>query len=174
MKRFLTLALLLVFMFSIIGWQWMFLLKLNSHESRQLNNRPDADALEVIVLSNADAGSDGKTFFVNNHEIIHNGKLFDIKFKTKRGDDIVLYCEADGAEENLNASFDLKTQDVFGNTLTSKSSSQKIVKLSVFEQVNEISSLTPSLSINDLKTFSSPPHCLSALVNSFFVPPDIA
>src|SRR6188768_1354480 len=102
MKKIITIALLPVFMFSIIGWQWMFALRIYAHQVREWSSFAD-DELEIITVSASEKGHD--TFQVNDHELFHHGKYFDIKFKKRRGDEIVFYCHPDTEEEGIYASF---------------------------------------------------------------------
>jgi hypothetical protein len=174
MRRIITLSLLPVFLFSIIGWQWMFFLKFYSHEFKEWNSISGEEEFEVIVIKAAEAPGSRDTYFINKHEVIHHGKLFDVKLKKRRGDDLVLYCERDGAEENLLASFDSKTKDTFGNFLSANRKTQKIVKLTVFENLHELMIFNPGPFCEDLIPCPETFFCSSSAVNSFFVPPDAA
>jgi hypothetical protein len=173
MRRILTLTLLPVFLFSIIGWQWMFFLKVYNHEFLELNRMPADDDLEVIAMKTSDGAAKSDIFFINSHEFFHHGKLFDIKFKKSTGDGLLLYCERDGAEENLLSSFDLKTQDALGYTLAANPKIQKIAKLSVFESVHA-NAVMPILLCRKVSHAGEGLFHLPTVLNSIFDPPDEA
>ena len=165
MKKVFIIFLLPVFLFGIIGWQWMFFLKLYSHEKQEWNRGDEKGNQEIVVVSKAHSS---ETFFVNDHELMHKGKLYDVKYKEKKGEAIVCYCERDGAEENLLSSFDLKTKDSFGNSFSANSKTQKIVKLSIFENAVKFLSLTPIQQSQNLISYLEPPFRLSSVSESFF------
>src|SRR5690349_24245377 len=75
MKKAVALLFLPVFLFSILGWQWMFLLKLFSHEMEEWSGRNGTNNLEVVIVSASE--KDGQNYFLNEHELMHDGKLYD-------------------------------------------------------------------------------------------------
>lgn len=172
MKKAITLTLLPVFLFGIIGWQWMFMVKLYTHEFREWRSVSENETLEKIIIHSHDGKRD--SYFINANELVHQGKLYDVKHKEIKDGDLICYCERDGSEENLLASFNLKTTDHFGTLLSSKANSQKVVKLSVF-QVSEILSMHvhaasgTAVNISDKVSLYQNFCC-----NSVFVPPDVA
>jgi len=132
MKKAITLALLPVFLYSIIGWQWMFALRLYSHQEKEWTAFFDDEELEVITLG-ADDLKSHDSFLVNDHELFHHGKYFDIKYKKRRGDEIVFYCHPDEEEAGLYTSLDTHLKVEPGLSTTSKQKLLKVVKVSVFE-----------------------------------------
>jgi len=174
MKKAITLSLLPVFLFSILGWQWMFFLKLYSHELKEWNRVPSEREQALVVIRIADGKAEKETYFINGHELIHNGKLFDVKVKTKRGNDLLCYCERDASEENLLSSFNLKTKDSFDNSFAADSKTQKVVKLSIFENEGTARLQVPVVTGLDLNPCFKIPFRLSSVCDSFFVPPEVA
>ena len=169
MRRIFTLSLLPVFLFSIIGWQWMFLVQLNSfHENYELRIGKN---LEIITVAKSNSF---KTFFINDHELVHEGKLYDIKYSETTGDDMICYCERDNDEETLFSSFETHTRNCFDHTHSSGPKTQRVVKVSIFEmtavqgiQVHEFGScILLKSGYNILR-----PHDAS---DYFFVPPEAA
>ena len=133
MRSTIVLTLLPVFLYSIIGWQWMFAMRLNEHQTDAWSAIYDEEELEIISVK-ADDAKNHDTFLVNDHELFHHGRYFDIKYKKRRGDEIVFYCHPDHEEEGLFASFDRHVKNDEGTTTCSKQKLLKIVKVSVFEK----------------------------------------
>src|SRR5436190_22467462 len=129
MKRVVILALLPIFLYSIIGWQWIFALKLYAHQVKEWTAFFEEENLEVISVMNDVQNHD--TFVVNGNELYHKGKLFDIKYKKRRGDEVVYYCHADNEEHEMFTSLDQKIKDDQGNSC-SKQKLLKVVKVSDF------------------------------------------
>ncbi len=174
MKKVFTIVLLTVFFFGIIGWQWMYLLKLSSHQTEKWGSGSFSNSTNVFVFNSGDKKTLSQTYFVNDHELIHEGKLFDIKKVTEKDGWLICYCERDGDEETILSSFDLKTKDSFDNSFSGNSKTQKVVKLSLFEKVNLESWAKPVLKIkNKIHSLQFLFHS-SAFADSFFVPPDAA
>ena len=93
MRRAVVIALLLTFVYSIIGWQWVFALRLYAHQVKEWTAFFDEENLEIITIKNDAQHHD--TFLENGHELYHKGKLFDIKYKKRRADEVVYYCHSD-------------------------------------------------------------------------------
>jgi hypothetical protein len=170
MRKTITLFLLPVFIYSIIGWQWIFVMQLNDHQSKEFSSYYEDEELEMITVNANDVQGD-ETFLVNNHELFHHGKYFDIKYKKTKGDKIVFYCHSDKEEGSLYASLDLRLKDASGMAKSSSQKSPQVVKLSVFD--NEQGQI-----FIDQDNFSEInfPYIIAkktiAQGNAVFVPPD--
>lgn len=149
----------------------MFFLKLNSLEENNWYKEGNSSALERIEVSSV--GSRG-TYFINEHELVHDGKLYDVKHKESKGDAVVCYCERDGNEEELLASFDVHTKNCFSHTATSKTKTPRVVKLSVFEKAAPPFELDARCASAMIIEMVRDPFLSSVLSESFFVPPDAA
>jgi hypothetical protein len=170
MKKTIILALLPVFLFSIIGWQWMFALRLYSHQEKEWTAFFNEEELEIIAVSSNDL-KNHDSFLVNDHELYHHGKYFDIKFKKTTGNQIVFYCHADKEESGLYSGLDSHLKDEAGLSNTSKQKSVKVVKLSVFEKVQDTIFFGPE-KIHQSVLASNTPLRSFFLGNPVFVPPD--
>jgi hypothetical protein len=172
MKTFVRLALLPVFLFSIFGWQWMFIVKLYSHEEAQWNSADANETYEMIAVP-VNGNSEG-TYFINGKELIHQGKLFDVKFKMLNGNRMLCWCERDGSEENLLSDFNGQTLTHFDTAISPESKSLKVVKVSVFESLRAYCYCFSNSSQDNLTSFFKIPFHSSAITDSVFVPPDVA
>jgi hypothetical protein len=132
MKKVIILALLPVFLYSIIGWQWMFALMLSSHQEKEWTAFFHEEELEIISVNTNDLGIHD-SFLVNDHELFHHGKYFDIKFKKTRGNEIIFYCHPDEEESALYSSLDTHLKDEAALSNPANQKLLKIVKLSVFD-----------------------------------------
>jgi hypothetical protein len=172
MKKAFILSLLPVFLYGIIGWQWMFVLSLNDHQAEEWSAHYNEGELEIITVKIGD-NNNSDTYLVNDNELFHHGKYFDIKYKKRSVDEMVFYCHPDHEEEGLYASLDQHVKDGTGTTSSSNQKLLKIFKVSDFEKDNgktffirnEICDLEFQFR-NALNPF---PGC-----NSVFVPPDAA
>jgi len=171
MRRVLTLALLPVFLFSIVGWQWMFFLKLNSIEEKEWNEAGEMRGLEIVIVS---MENPGRNFFINDHELVHDGKLFDVKYKEVAGNSYICHCERDHDEETLLSSLDVQTQNYFDNSHSSKPNSTSVTKISVFETTTIPFELSLSGSMDVILKSTCAPFISPGSIDSFFVPPDVA
>lgn len=170
MKRVIPIALLPVFLYSIIGWQWIFFLQIYSHEMNELNNF-SGDESDLVVLQLCETNPEGLVF-LNAHEIMHNGKLYDVKFRENRGAYTLLYCRHDGGEENLFAAFDLKVKDCFGYENQGSQKMPKVIKVSAFENTKRMASVNAQLHVVTMMQTDETLFRQFPFVNSFFVPPD--
>ncbi|MEO8088398.1 MAG: hypothetical protein ABI763_16380 [Bacteroidota bacterium] len=170
MKRTLTLAMLPVFLFSILGWQWLFFLKLNAIEKEEWHGGFEKDNLEIVVVSSENSG---ETFFINEHELIHEGKLFDVKYKEFKGSLIVCHCQRDNDEETILSSLDVHTNNCFDNKCSSSPKSNTITKLSVFESAKLLLEVKPDCGVHMILESVCYNFFAAGTTDSFFVPPDV-
>jgi len=168
MKRAVTLVLLPVFVFSIIGWQWMFVLRLYTHQVEEWSTSAVNEKLEIVSLTDGTHG--GETYLLNDHEIFHHGEYLDIKYKVRKGDEVIYYCHHDNDEKDLFKSYDNKIKDTSDMT-SSNDHVQKVVKLSVFD--NSIEDLLfDQKEKTDLIFLHTTTSIVSSYTNPVFVPPD--
>lgn len=169
MKRILILALLPVFLYSIIGWQWIFALRLYAHQVNEWTAFFDEEDLEIITIKNDAQHHD--TFFVNGHELYHKGKLFDIKYKKRRADEVVYYCHSDNEEHEMYTSLNQQIKDDLGTSACGKQKLVKVVKVSDFaNQSQDI--LFDQKEFCEIIFLYSGPLRLNLRGTSVFVPPD--
>ena len=169
MKKVLILALLPVFLFSIIGWQWMFAIQIYKHQLTEWRADYDEQNLEVITVKAGDGRKD--TYILNSHELFHHGKFFDIRYKKKNGTETIYFCHADNEEGKLFTSLDSKLKDEQDHSTSAKQKLMKVVKVSVFEE-DQCRIFMVSQDICEMNLLYRTPF--SALIddNPVFVPPD--
>jgi hypothetical protein len=172
MKKAVILTLLPIFLYSILGWQWMLVFRLNDHQANEWSASWEDEDLEIITVK-IDGNNDGETYLVNGHELFHDGKYFDIKYKKRRGDEIVFYCHPDHEEQGLYASLNQHVKEDAGTSGCSNQKLLKVVKVSDFEKVPHKTLFDQYRSGEVVFQMHHGLNPLS-LCNGVFVPPDAA
>ena len=147
----------------------MYFLRLNSLQEEGWNGTEEMNNLEIVIVSQQHTKS---TFFLNSHELVHNGKLYDIKYKIARGDEMVCYCERDSEEENLLSSFDLTMKSTDGKVPSANSKTHLILKLSDFENTYRCDFLRNLRFSNSSLSGIAGVFYNPVFIDSFFIPPE--
>ena len=119
MSRFSSIVLLSVFLYTTIGYYFVFSFldvenKIEMSDLLEQNGSVKVLCIQQTDLSNIIFYDDGK-------EISYYGKMYDVKQKSTNGGKIILSCVQDENETNLLANLDNSIQ----NNINTKSSSEK-------------------------------------------------
>lgn len=158
MKKILSIFLCCAVLFNTLGFIILFstvITKWKIAIAEELEKKSNAEEL-IKVTDNATVQH------INGHEIIFNGKLYDIACVSRVGDATVLYCYHDTKEENMDAQL---ANGIQLNTDTPASHSQSPLKSHIKSGVSDY--LPVSKAGLPLITFVS--HNL-VLNNNSFIP----
>ena len=147
----------------------MFALKLHMHKMNEEMMQPDEQP-ECIIFSSAESST---TFLLNDHELIHDGKLYDVSCMEKKGDKVICYCERDGEEEDMLAAYSVKTKEAFDSgTASSVSKVQKVEKISAFSVAKTIILQCNNFFTNEKRFSIIIPFRITSVKASVFIPPE--
>ena len=160
MKKPITIIILILILFNAIGYEFIFTcLILNC--KHEISDSPYVESLGktlIITPSNSDR-------FVrkNNHEIIFDGILYDIKSEEVNGDNLIIHCIMDLEEQEL--------LEYFVKIRSEKNSEDKNIPLNKFIDKNPIILfiITHSLKIERPDNY----YLSGSFLNLFYIQPII-
>ncbi|MBE0646285.1 MAG: hypothetical protein IH596_00720 [Bacteroidales bacterium] len=102
-KRLLGFLFLFLLLFNFMGYWVIF--EVNRYQIRKEMESSSAGKrpIEVIEISNTDSSSDLR--WVNEHEFVYQGNLYDVIYTSPRSSKKVYYCIHDKKEQNLVKAF---------------------------------------------------------------------
>lgn len=117
---------LVLMVYNIVGYIFVFSLseKANRSEMQKTLTATDESSLVLLKFSQA-SDNDGSSFMrKSSHEIIADGKLYDVKEEFTKNGSTYFYCINDSKEEQLNNQLADNIQSNTGTTSTHNSSAK--------------------------------------------------
>ncbi|MFH1159876.1 MAG: hypothetical protein V1733_02890 [bacterium] len=103
MRKTLALGLLLVILLNSMGYYVIF--ELNRYIIRKEMRGLIGTGKKISMLEITDPGNDKNFRWVDTHEILVHGRLYDVIYTSQRGTKTLYYCYRDVKEEKLISAF---------------------------------------------------------------------
>lgn len=183
MKRLISILLLFVFLFNIVGYVLLFYMQQHNVKQRAelyRNNFKNyvfknySENLLKITIKKSDIKS--VYFKDNGKEMFHNNELYDIISSNELNDEIIFYCMSDKQEKELLANLaDHVDSNLVDGKNVHKSSSKKIstVSLKFFSEQNQFL-FSVFRNINSVSYISFKINYTPALIEVKSPPPELA
>jgi hypothetical protein len=171
-RRFLSISFIIIFLFNIVGYYPLFLLKRNlirNEINTLISENITAESLTVLSFSSSELKS---LKWLKEDEFSYKGELYDVvKNEIGKNGKIYLYCFNDTKERRLTAHFEKQLNRQIENDLSNQKNEQKLNNILLKDYCAPENIKIIAENVLEIKFFEYTPYFVSIQSDELVPPP---